>query len=282
MRILINSLIFERILIDFLKRQKEIDSDRVLEVVATELANGLAVEGEGRRDMDSAGCLHRTLLACLSWWSLKLSPVFPIRGGRPHPCRPNLEGSRARAFQVEGTTPAKVLPHLAQLRSECGLQNGSTGPQSTTWILWTCCWFEVGFLPLLPLSNNCFVQVLYSLEVQIKFHLSVISLACWYLWVKAVKLSLLPGRGERMTRFISGSVPLTMWHMFWRFLQDLCPRRQFLSWQCSVSCSKRWWMDELPEVSWVLILIQWLATWISLAKLLTISRLGMSFHNPSE
>ena len=34
-----------------LKRQKEIDSDRVLEVVATELANGLAVEGEGRRDI---------------------------------------------------------------------------------------------------------------------------------------------------------------------------------------------------------------------------------------
>jgi len=49
-----------------LKRQKEIDSGRVLEVVATELANGLAVEGEGRRDMYSAGCLHRTLLACLS------------------------------------------------------------------------------------------------------------------------------------------------------------------------------------------------------------------------
>ena len=148
------------------------------------------------------------------------------------------------------------------------------------WELWI--WVVFLTFPLLPLSNNCFVQVLYSLEVQIKFHLSVISLACWYLWVKAVKLSLLPGRGERMTRFISGSVPLTMWHMFWRFLQDLCPRRQFLSWQCSVSCSKRWWMDELPVVSWVLILIQWLATWISLAKLLTISRLGMSFHNPSE
>ena len=49
-----------------LKRQKEIDSGCVLEVMATELANGLPVEGEGRRDMGSAGCLHRTLLACLS------------------------------------------------------------------------------------------------------------------------------------------------------------------------------------------------------------------------
>ena len=96
------------------------------------------------------------------------------------------------------------------------------------------------YFPLLPHSNNCFVQAFYSPEVQIKFHLSVISLACWHLWVKAVKLSLLPRRGERMTRFISGSVPLTMWHMFWRFLQDFCPRRQFLSWQCIVLRGDGW------------------------------------------
>ena len=84
------------------------------------------------------------------------------------------------------------------------------------WELWI--WVVLLTFPLLPHSNNCFVQALYSPKVQIKFHLSVISLACWHLWVKAVRLSLLPGRGERMTQFISGSVPLTMWHMFWRFL----------------------------------------------------------------
>ena len=45
-----------------LKRQKEIDSGCVLEVMATELANGLPVEGrEGE-----TWALHRTLLACLS------------------------------------------------------------------------------------------------------------------------------------------------------------------------------------------------------------------------
>ena len=106
------------------------------------------------------------------------------------------------------------------------------------WELWI--WVVFLTFPLLPHSNNCFVQAFYSPEVQIKFHLSVISLACWHLWVKAVKLSLLPRRGERMTRFISGSVPLTMWHMFWRFLQDFCPRRQFLSWQCIVLRGDGW------------------------------------------
>lgn len=72
------------------------------------------------------------------------------------------------------------------------------------WELWI--WEVLLTFPLLLLSNNCFVQAHYTPEVQIKFHLSVISLACWHLWVKAVKLSFLHGRGERMTQCISGSV----------------------------------------------------------------------------
>ena len=117
-------------------------------------------------------------------------------------------------------------------------------------------------------SSNCFVPALYSPEVQIKFHLSVIILTCWHPRVKAVRLSLIPGRGRKeddpihfwistsdhvayALEVFKGSWPQkslpfqTVWcDLFWEAPEGWMSCRRWAGFS-------PWFSDELPEEFWL-------------------------------
>lgn len=92
----------------------------------------MGLEDKGRRDIKgSVACLHHNLLAHPCWWTIKLSPLpfSPLtEAASQHPhAQLSLEGSRAKAFQVEETIQAKAVASPALSLAQAGVWAATVG-----------------------------------------------------------------------------------------------------------------------------------------------------------